>query len=143
MRTNDVNAFKGETKAAIQSWLSRKVDEIFPNRPQTRVVAKNAINNGLNRMDERLNGYIDTLFILFADEKGTIDSATLVDGVASLLDEMNSSEFEVGPFKASVGKGEIAVRFPHNAFIEMIAGDLDGVRFTSSDIKEMKNYFNQ
>lgn len=142
MRTNDVNAFKGETKAAIQSWLSRKVDEIFPNRPQMRVVAKNAINNGLNRMDERLNGYIDTLFILFADEKGTIDSATLVDGVASLLDEMNSSEFDVGPFKASVGKGEIAVRFPHNAFIEMIAGDLDGVRFTSSDIKEMKNYFN-
>lgn len=142
MRTNDVNAFKGETKAAIQSWLSRKVDEIFPNRPQMRVVAKNAINNGLNRMDERLNGYIDTLFILFADEKGTIDSATLVDGVASLLDEMDSSEFEVGPFKASVGKGEIAVRFPHNAFIEMIAGDLDGVRFTSSDIKEMKNYFN-
>jgi hypothetical protein len=142
MRTNDVNAFKGETKAAVQSWLSRKVDEIFPNRPQMRVVAKNAINNGLNRMDERLNGYIDTLFILFADEKGTIDSATLVDGVASLLDEMNSSEFDVGPFKASVGKGEIAVRFPHNAFIEMIAGDLDGVRFTSSDIKEMKNYFN-
>lgn len=142
MRTNDVNAFKGETKAAVQSWLSRKVDEIFPNRPQMRVVAKNAINNGLNRMDERLNGYIDTLFILFADEKGTIDSATLVDGVASLLDEMSSSEFDVGPFKASVGKGEIAVRFPHNAFIEMIAGDLDGVRFTSSDIKEMKNYFN-
>jgi hypothetical protein len=142
MRTNDVNAFKGEIKAAVQSWLSRKVDEIFPNRPQMRVVAKNAINNGLNRMDERLNGYIDTLFILFADEKGTIDSATLVDGVASLLDEMNSSEFDVGPFKASVGKGEIAVRFPHNAFIEMIAGDLDGVRFTSSDIKEMKNYFN-
>ena len=62
MRTNDINAFKGETKAAIQGWLARKVDEIFPNRPQTRVVAKNAINNGLNRMDERLNGYIIGLF---------------------------------------------------------------------------------
>ena len=143
MKTNDINAFKGETKAAIQGWLARKVDEIFPNRPQTRVVAKNAINNGLNRMDERLNGYIDTLFLLFADESGTIDSTTLVDGVASLLDEMNPSEYEFGPLKTTVGKGEIAVRFPHNAFIEMIAGDLGGVKFTSSDIKEMKNYFNQ
>lgn len=143
MRTNDVNAFKGEAKAAIQNWLSRKVDDIFPNRPHTRVIAKNGINNGLTRMDERLNGYIDTLFILFADESGTIDTATLVDGMASLLDEMNPSEFEVGPFKANIGKGAIAVIFPRNAFIEMIAGDLDGVRFTSSDIKELKNYFNQ
>lgn len=143
MRTTDVNAFKGETKTAIQGWLSHKVDDIFPNKPQTRVVAKNAINNGLNRMDEKLNGYIGTLFLLFADESGTIDTTTLVDGVASLLDEMNPSEYELGPFKAVVGNGEVAVRFPHNAFIEMIAGDLGGVRFTSSDIKELKNYFNQ
>lgn len=142
MKTSDLNAFKGEAKSAIRGWLSHKVDEIFPNKPQMRVLAKNAINNGMNRVDDKLNGYIDTLFLLFGDESGTIDSTTLVDGVASLLDEMNPSEHEFGPFKAIVGNGELAVRFPHNAFVEMIAGDLGGVRFTSSDIKEMKNYFN-
>lgn len=142
MRTSDVNAFKGQAKTAIQTWLGSKVDEIFPNKAQTRVIAKNAINNGLNRMDEKLNDYIDTLFILFADESGTIDTTTLVDGVATLLEEMNPSDFAFGPFNATVGNGEIAVKFPHNAFIGMFAGDLGGVKFTSSDIKEMKNYFN-
>lgn len=141
MRTTDVSAFKGQAKTSIQNWLGRKVDEMFPNKAQTRAIAKNAINNVLNRMDDKLNGYIDTLFILFADESGTIDSDTLINGVASLLDEMNPSDFEIGPFKATVGNGEIAVRFPHNAFVEMIAGEIGGVKFTSSDIKEMKNLF--
>lgn len=142
MRTNDINAFKGEVKNAVHEWLGHKVDQMFPNKPQIRVVAKNAINNGMNRIDDKINGYVDTLFLLFGDESGTIDSTTLVDGVAGLLDEMDSSEFPIGPFKAVVGKGEVAVYFPHNAFIEMIAGELGGIRFTSSDIKEMKNYFN-
>jgi len=142
MRTNDINAFKGEVKNAVHDWLGHKVDQMFPNKPQIRVVAKNAINNGMNRIDDKINGYVDTLFLLFGDESGTIDSTTLVDGVAGLLDEMDSSEFPIGPFKAVVGKGEVAVHFPHNAFIGMIAGDLGGIKFTSSDIKEMKNYFN-
>jgi hypothetical protein len=142
MRTTDVNAFKGEVKNAIHKWLGHKVDEMFPNKPQIRVVAKNAINNGMNRIDDKINGYVDSLFLLFGDESGTIDSTTLVDGVAGLLDEMDSSEFPIGPFKAVVGKGEIAVHFPHNAFIGMFTGDLGGFKFTSSDIKEMKNYFN-
>lgn len=142
MRTNDINAFKGEVKNAVHDWLGHKVDQMFPNKPQIRVVAKNAINNGMNRIDDKINGYVDTLFLLFGDESGTIDSTTLVDGVAGLLDEMDSSEFPIGPFKAVVGKGEVAVHFPHNAFIGMIVGDLGGIKFTSSDIKEMKNYFN-
>ena len=142
MKTTDVNAFKGEVKNAVHSWLGHKVDEMFPNKPQIRVVAKNAINNGMNRIDDKINGYVETLFLLFGDESGTIDSTTLVDGVAGLLDEMDSSEFPIGAFKAVVGKGEVAVHFPHNAFIGMFAGDLGGIKFTSSDIKEMKNYFN-
>ena len=142
MRTSDVSAFKGQVKTAIQKWMGQKIDEIFPNKAQTRVIAKNAINNGLTRMDDKLNGYIDTLFLLFADESGTIDSTTLVDGVASVLEEMNPSEFALGPIKATVGNGEISVHFPHNAFVGMLMGDLGGVKFTSSDIKDLKNYFN-
>lgn len=142
MKTNDINAFKGEVKNAVHGWLGHKVDEMFPNKPQIRVVAKNAINNGMSRMDDKINGYIDSLFLLFGDESGTIDTTTLVDGVAGLLEEMDSTEYPIGPFKAIVGKGEIAVHFPHNAFIGMFVGDLGGVKFTSSDIKEMKNYFN-
>lgn len=141
MRTNDINAFKGEVKNAVHEWLGHKVDQMFPNKPQIRVVAKNAINNGMNRIDDKINGYVDTFFLLFGDESGTIDSTTLVDGAAGLLDEMDSSEFAIGPFKAVVGKGEVAVHFPHNAFIGMFAGELGGIKFTSRDIKEMKNYF--
>lgn len=142
MKTTDINAFKGEMKNAVHDWLGHKVDQMFPNKPQIRFVAKNAINNGMNRIDDKINGYVDMFFLLFGDESGTIDSTILVDGVAALLDEMDSSEFPMGPFTAVVGKGEIAVHFPHNAFVGMIAGDLGGIKFTSSDIKEMKNYFN-
>lgn len=142
MRTSDINAFKGEVKNAVHDWLGHKVDQMFPNKPQIRVVAKNAINNGMNRIDDKINGYVDTFFLLFGDESGTIDTTTLVDGLAGLLSEMDSSEFAIGQFKAVVGNGEVQIHFPHNAFIGMIAGDLGGIKFTSSDIKEMKNYFN-
>ena len=143
MTTSDVNAFKGEVKNAIYGWLGHKVDEMFPGKAQVRVIAKNALNNGLKRIDDKINGYVDTLFLLFGDETGTIYSTTLVDGMAELLAEMNPAEYQLGIFKAVVGNGEIAVHFPHNAFVEMIAGDLGGVKFTSSDIKDLKNYFNQ
>lgn len=142
MKTSDINAFKGEVKNAVHDWLGHKVDEIFPTKPQIRVVAKNALNNGLNRIDDKINGYVDTLFLLFGDESGAIDSATLVDGVAGLLAEMNPAEYQIGIFTAVIGNGEIAVHFPHNAFVEMIAGGLGGFKFTSSDIKDLKNYFN-
>lgn len=143
MKTSDINAFKGEMKNAIHGWLSHKVDEMFPGKAQVRMIAKNALNNGLNRIDDKINGYVDTLFLLFGDESSTIDSTTLVDGMAELLAEMNPAEYQLGIFKAVVGNGEIAVHFPHNAFVDMIAGDLGGVKFTSSDIKDLKNYFNQ
>lgn len=142
MRTSDINAFKGELKNAVHGWLGHKVDQIFPNKPQIRVVAKNAINNGMNRIDDKINGCVDTLFVLFGDETGTIDTSTVVDGIIGILNEMEPSEYMVGPFSAVVGKGEIAVHFPHNAFVDMITGDLGGIKFTSGDIKEMKNYFN-
>lgn len=142
MRTSDINAFKGEIKNAVHGWLSSKIDEILPNKTQIRAVAKNGLNNGLNRIDDKINEYVETLFLLFGNEHGIIDSDTLVDGIASVLDEMTPAEHSIGPFKAVIGNGEIQVHFPHNAFIGMIAGDLGGFKFTSNDIKEMKNYFN-
>ena len=142
MRTTDVNAFTGELKNAVNDWLSHKVDEMFPNKSKVRAVAKNAINNGMSRIDDKINGYVDTLFLLFGDESGTIDSDTLVDGVVSLLEEMKPTDFDLWALRATVGNGEIALRFPHSAFVGMITDGLEGYRFTSSDIKDLKNYFN-
>lgn len=143
MRTSDINAFTGELKNAVHDWLIHKVDEMFPNKPKVRVVAKNAINNGMNRIDDKINGYVDSLFLFFGDESGTIDSDTLVDGVVSLLEEIKPTDFDLWALRTTVGNGEIVLRFPHNAFVGMITDGLEGYRFTSSDIKEMKNYFNQ
>ena len=67
----------------------------------------------------------------------------LKGAIKGLFSREKTRKVAVDDISFHIGKGEIAVRFPHNAFIEMIAGDLGGVRFTSSDIKEMKNYFNQ
>ena len=142
MKTTDVNAFTGELKNAVHDWLSHKVDEMFPNKPKVRAVAKNAINNGMNRIDDKINGYVDSLFLFFGDESGTIDSDTLVDGVVSLLEEMKPTDFDLWALRATVGNGEIALRFPNNAFVGMITDGLEGYRFTSSDIKDLKNYFN-
>lgn len=142
MKTTDVNAFKGQLKDAVQEWLNRKADEIFPNKVAARTYAKRAINNAMFKFDDKINGYVETLFLIFGDEHGTIDSDTLVDGAVSLLGEMKPIDFDFWALRLTVGNGEIAMRFPHNALVESLTDGHEGYRFTSSDIKEMKNYFN-
>ena len=58
-----------------------------------------------------------------------------------MLQEMPPTEYPLGPMVARMGKGEISVQFPRSFISEMFAGDLDGVKFTIGDIKEIKNYF--
>lgn len=142
MRTTDVNAFKGQLKNAVQEWLNHKIDEIFPNKVAARTYSKRAINNAMSKFDDKINGCVEGLFLFFGDESGTIDSDTFVDGALSILEEMKPTDFNFWFLSATVGNGEIALRFPHNAIFESLTEGFQGYRFTSGDIKEMKNYFN-
>jgi hypothetical protein len=59
-----------------------------------------------------------------------------------MLDEMTPKSYGLGPFEAVVGRGTIDIRFPNSIFSELIAGDLGGVKITSSDLRQIKNYLN-
>ena len=64
----------------------------------------------------------------------------MVDTLCCMLDEMNPKNYPLGPFNAVIGKGAIDIRFPNNVFSELFAGDLGGVKITSSDLKQIKNF---
>ena len=141
MKTNDINKLKGEMKDAALSWVDSQIDLLLPNKATGRALLKNAAKNILGRYDARINDGIDTAFLLFADSKGNIDSDTVVDSLCSMLEEMNVSDYALGPFGARIGKGEICVDFPRSFFSELIAGDIGGVKITTDDIKQIKNFF--
>lgn len=140
MKASDINAFKGQLKDAIVGWSDMMVDQMLPNRVTARTLFKNAIGNVLNRFDGKVNQFVDSAFIMFGDSSGVIDTDTTIDLLCDMLDEMKQMDYSFGFINASVGKGEIKIQFPHNVFSDLIVGDLGGVKFTSSDIKQLKNY---
>lgn len=140
MKTNDINKLKGDIKSAALSWVDSQIDCLLPNKATGRAILKNAANNIVAKYDARINEGIDAAFLLFADSKGNIDSDTVVDSLCSMLEEMNVSDFSLGAFEARIGKGEICVDFPRSFFSELIAGDIGGVKITTDDIKQIKNF---
>lgn len=140
MKTSDINLLKGKVKDAAFNWVSSQIDYLLPNKVTGRAILKNAASNMLNRFDSRINDGVDAAFILFADKNGNIDSDTIVDSLCSMLDEMSVTEYSFYGFDAKIGKGEVFVEFPHNFFSELIAGELGGVKITSADIKQIKDY---
>jgi hypothetical protein len=57
-----------------------------------------------------------------------------------MLDEMKPTDYSLGFVNLNVGQGEIKIQFPHNIFSDLVVGDLGGVKLTTSDIKQFKNY---
>lgn len=139
MKIDDVNQFKGELKGSMQSWAENKVDELFASRPQSRVFMKNAINNVMTRFDDKLNKYIDMMFLFVADKQGVVDSDVMIDTLCNLFKEMEERKYPMGMVDVTIGKGQLVIDLPHNLFLEMLVGDLGKVKFTTEDIKEFKN----
>lgn len=140
MKTNDINLLKGHVKDAALSWIDSQIDLLLPNKAAGRAILKNAANNIAARFDSKINEGIDGAFLLFADSAGNIDSDTVVDSLCSMLEEMNVSDYSLGPFATRVGKGEICIDFPRSFLSELIAGDIGGVKITTEDIKQIKNF---
>lgn len=142
MVTKDISLFKGNIKDAIVSWAGEKIDGLLPNKVASRAILKNAIGNCLNRYSEKIDEGVDALFLLLGDKEGNINSDSMIETLCGMLDEMNPKSYGLGPFEAVVGRGAIDIRFPNNMFCELIAGDLGGVKITTSDLKQIKNYLN-
>ncbi len=141
MRVTDINAFKGQLKDAILDWTGSLVDQMLPNKVAARTMFKNAIGNVLARADGKVNQLVDTAFLMFGDVDGAIDTHSTIDLLCDMLKEMKPTNYSLGMIDVTVGGGEIKVEFPHNIFSDLIVGDLGGARITTSDIKELKNYF--
>lgn len=140
MKTTDINLLKGKVKDAVLGWVEAQIDYLLPNKATGRALLKNAANNILTRYDARINEGMDAAFLLFADKNGSIDSDSVVDSLCSMLDEMNPSDYSFYGFEAKIGRGEICVDFPHSFLSELITGDIGGVKITSADIKQVKDY---
>lgn len=140
MKTSDVNAFKGQFKDAFVNWAGSMIDQMLPNRVTARTLFKNAVGNMVNRFDDNVNKAVDAVFLMFGDSSGTIDTDSTIDLICGMLNEMKATQYSFGILDAVVGQGEIKIQFPHNIFSEFIVGDIGGVKFTTSDIEEFKNY---
>lgn len=140
MKTTDINLLKGKVKDAVLAWVGSQVDYLLPNKATGRALLKNAANNILARFDGKINEGMDAAFLLFADKDGNIDSDSVVDSLCSMLDEMTPSEYSFYGFDAKIGDGEICIDFPRSFLSELITGDIGGVKITSADIKQMKDY---
>ena len=140
MKASDINAFKGQFKDAIVSWSDSMIDQMLPNKVTARTLFKNAIDNALNRFDGKVNQLVDSAFIVFGDSRGEIDTDSTIDLLCGMLEEMKPTEYSFGIVNLTIGKGEIKLQFPHNIFSDLLVGDLGGVKLTTTDIKELKNY---
>ena len=140
MKASDVNAFKGQFKDAIVGWAGSMVDQMLPNKVTARTLFKNAIGNVVNRFDGKVNQLVDSAFLVFGDSEGVVDTDTTIDLLCGMLDEMKPTDYSLGFINATIGQGEVKIQFPHNIFSELVVGDLGGVKFTTSDIKQLKNY---
>lgn len=142
MRTDDINKFKGQMKSALQQWGNGKIDKLLGNKPQMAAFVKNGLNNIMARMDAKLNKYIDG-FVLFAgNEKGEIDTDTMVDMVAEMFKEMEVKKYEFEMFDVLVGGGNVVLHFPQNFMIDMLFGSSGKITLTTGDLLELKEMFN-
>ena len=140
MKASDVNAFKGQLKDAIVGWTGSMIDQMLPNKVTARTLFKNAIGNAVNRFDGKINQLVDSAFLVFGDSAGVIDTDTTIDLLCDMLNEMKATDYSLGFATATIGQGEVRLQFPHNIFSDLVVGDLGGVKFTTSDIKQLKNY---
>ena len=140
MRVSDVNAFKGQFKDAALNWAGSLIDQMLPNKVTARTLLKNAIGNALARFDGKVNELVDVAFVMFGDAEGVIDTDSTIDLLCNMLKEMPQKEYSFGMVSLKVGNGDIRLEFPHNIFSDLLVGDLGGVKFSTDDIKELKNY---
>ena len=141
MRTADIAKFKGSVKSAMYGWAEQQIDALLPNRSMAKSVLKNAANNMIARYGAKIDNGIDAIVLLFGDTEGNLDSDTLTESACNLLQEMPITEYSFGAFTAKAGNGEISICFPRGFISEIFAGDLNGVKFTVDDIREIKKYF--
>ena len=142
MRVDDINKFKGQLKSVLQQWGNGKIDKLLSNKPQMAVFVKNGLNNIMARMDAKLNKYIDGLVLFVGDERGVVDTNTMVDMAAEMFKEMRIQKYEFEMAEILVGEGKIVFHFPNNFIIDMLFGSSGNITMTVDDILEMKEMFN-
>ncbi len=142
MRKEDLNAFKGEIKTALQTWAEGKIDALFPGKASVRTLMKRGLNNYLVREDVKINKALDYGFLFLADERGVIDTDSMTETLKGLFSEMDKKDFHFGFIHVSVGKGVAEINIDSSPLFDFVVGDFGGVRFSADDIDEFKTFLN-
>lgn len=143
MTTSDITELRDGLKESVKKWAGEKIDALFPNKPQTRVILKRGLRNYLAKEDEKIDGMISGAMVFIGDENGEVNTDSAIDLLVSLFKEMDVSEYKLGFVSATVGKGEIALNLPHHPVLDMIVGDLGKVTIKADDILEIKSLFDE
>lgn len=143
MRTSDVARLKEASIAAFRRWAGSKIDGVFPGKPHTRVVLKRGLDNYLAREGARIDSMVNSVALLFGDEKGEVDTDAAVDLLVALFREMDVSEYRIGFVSVEVGKGKVVLDMPRHPVLDLLVGELGKVTVTAEDFLEFKGLFDK
>lgn len=141
MKTNDIIRLKDGVKDAVINWADTKINDLFPSKPNTRVMLKRGLSNYIAREDDRISKMIGNVMLFLGDENGTIDTDTAIDLILDMFKEMDVREYHIGMIPVTAGKGEVILNLPHNPILDMFVGDLGKVTIKAEDILELKSMF--
>lgn len=136
----DINALKGEMKAAISEWMEEKVNDFVASRPALKPVSiyiKRGFNHWLDTKDMQINKTMDMLLPCICDKDGNIDTDQLLDDAAEMFRMMDEHTTQAGPVKLVVGKGAIVVGID-NPIADMLLGG-KAVRISVDEMLELKD----
>lgn len=142
MKVDDISAFKGQMKCVLQQWGNSKIDKLFSGKPQMSAFIKNGLNNIMARMDAKMNKYIDGLVLFAGNEKGEIDTDTMMDMATEMFKEMKVQKYQFEIVDVLVGDGKVVLHFPPNFMIDMLFGSSGNITLSTDDFLEMKEMFN-
>lgn len=137
---------KNKVVSSLDVWGSNLIDSFVADKPKLKplsVYIKRGLTNGLAKYDNKISKGIDNAMLFIGDKDGNYDTSKVFDDVMAMFKDMDQTDLDLGPLKATIGKGIIKIKIPDNMFTSMLFGDTGAIKITESDLTELKNLFTE
>ena len=137
---------KNKVVSSLDVWGNNLIDSFVADKPKLKplsVYIKRGLTNGLAKYDNKISKGIDNAMLFIGDKDGNYDTSKVFDDMMAMFKDMDQTDLDLGPLKATIGKGVIKLKIPDNMFTSMLFGDTGAIKITESDIIELKNLFTE
>lgn len=137
---------KNKVVSSLDVWGNNLIDSFVADKPKLKplsVYIKRGLTNGLAKYDNKISKGIDNAMLFIGDKDGNYDTSKVFDDVMAMFKDMDQTDLDLGPLKATIGKGVIKIKIPDNMFTSMLFGDTGAIKITESDLIELKNLFTE